>query len=314
MDPADVVAPFPRVLLVEDDEANRRRLRDILTAEGIAVVGEAADGASAARMAHDLQPDVVLMDLRMPVMGGLESTRVIKDGAPLIQVVVLTSYDGPLPSRSAEQAGAYAYLVKGCSAQLIRDVVFQAWKYKMGLEREHQLGEAAGWGTLFEDPPHRFGAAGARRRDRPAEEEGEAADGQDRVPVNPFRDEDPVGGQIPDEVPDDFVQRFGREARQEVRYRASRRYRWQRSLKGRSAVLRDREVWTVAIVVFGLSVFALSVLGALVYVVMLWPWLGLFIVTPLLVLLPFSLWAAGRIVARERRERDERGRMFTSGW
>src|SRR5947208_14899922 len=69
----------PRVLLVEDDQGNRRRIRDLLLSEGIEVVGEASNGAAGVQLAGEARPDVVLMDLRMPVMGGLEATREIKD-------------------------------------------------------------------------------------------------------------------------------------------------------------------------------------------------------------------------------------------
>ena len=138
----------PRVLLVEDDQGNRRRIREILANEGIDVVGEGSDGQAGIELTARLEPDVVLMDLRMPRMGGLEATREIKRALPLTQVIVLTSYDGPLPTRSAEQAGAYAYLVKGCQGDLMRDVIYQAWKYKLGLEQE-QVDQEGGLAQLF---------------------------------------------------------------------------------------------------------------------------------------------------------------------
>ena len=89
-------------------------------------------------MAQALDPDVVLMDLRMPRLGGFEATRMIKEEHPFTQVIILTAYEGPLPERSAEEAGAYAYLVKGCSVEFIRDVILQAWRYKAGLEARAQ--------------------------------------------------------------------------------------------------------------------------------------------------------------------------------
>jgi CheY-like chemotaxis protein len=124
----------PTVLIVEDAESERAVMRDLLEAEGIAVVAEAGDGAEAVDRAVQSRPDVVLMDLRMPAMGGIEATRLIKEALPSTQVIILTVYEGPLPERSAEEVGAYAYLVKGCSPSLIRDVILQARNYKTGLE------------------------------------------------------------------------------------------------------------------------------------------------------------------------------------
>ena len=126
----------PRVVLVEDDRESRALLRQVLDAEGIHVVGEAGDGAEGIELARTLHPDVVLMDLHMPGTGGIEATRAIKQEIPFIQVIVLTAYDGPLPTRSAHEVGAYAYLVKGCSAELTRDVITQAYWRRLALARE----------------------------------------------------------------------------------------------------------------------------------------------------------------------------------
>src|SRR6266705_1096215 len=212
VDPADAIAPWPRVLLVEDDQANRRRIRAILSEEGISVIGEASDGATGVRLARELGPDVILMDLRMPFMGGLEATRVIKEKLPNTQVIILTSYDGPLPSRSAEQAGAYAYLVKGCSAKLLREMIYQAWKYRVGLQRADEEQTADGLTSML------FGEDQSQASfDAAADPPG---------PLDPFASGNPLepAEPMPDQIPEDFVERFGREARQTVRYRTSRRY------------------------------------------------------------------------------------------
>ena len=124
----------PRVIVVDDDDGIRQALRDLLTEEGVEVLGEASDGQGAIEMARDLKPDVVLMDLRMPGLSGSEATSLIRGEQPHIQVIILSAYDDPALNKSAEEAGAYAYLVKGCSASLVRDVLFEAFKLKRGLD------------------------------------------------------------------------------------------------------------------------------------------------------------------------------------
>jgi CheY-like chemotaxis protein len=117
----------PTVLLVDDDAANLAVLQEALETEGITVIGGAVDGPTGVEMADRLRPDVVLMDLRMPGMDGFEATQAIRAKRPLTQVVVLTAYEDLL-TRSAEEVGAFAYLVKGCSSELMRDVILQAWR------------------------------------------------------------------------------------------------------------------------------------------------------------------------------------------
>ena len=124
----------PSVLLVDDEPKERGLLAELLSTEGVSVVGQGGDGLEGVELARALEPDVVLMDLRMPRLGGFEATRIIKNELPSTPVIILTAYEGPLPERSAEEIGAYAYLVKGCSVEFIRDMIVQAWRYKAGLE------------------------------------------------------------------------------------------------------------------------------------------------------------------------------------
>jgi len=119
------------VLVVEDDAAVRTLVRAVLEWDGFVVL-EAADGAAGVAQAKALEPDVVLMDLRMPVMDGVAATSAIKQALPVTQVLILTAYEEW--GSSARAAGAYAYLVKGTGPELLRDVVLQAWKLKVGLE------------------------------------------------------------------------------------------------------------------------------------------------------------------------------------
>lgn len=102
-----------RVLLVDDHPIVREGLRTLLSdAPGVAVVGEAADGASAVALAMDLHPDVVLMDLVMPTMDGIEATRRIAQVSAGSRVLVLTSFSEDQRVRDAIQAGAAGYLMK----------------------------------------------------------------------------------------------------------------------------------------------------------------------------------------------------------
>ena len=109
-----------RLLLADDHRMLRDSLRRSLEEHGFDVVGEAADGAEAVRMTQALRPDVVLMDVSMPALDGVEATRQIARVVPQSQVVMLTMHaDGDVMAR-AIQAGAVGYLVKDCS---IDDVV-----------------------------------------------------------------------------------------------------------------------------------------------------------------------------------------------
>jgi two-component system, NarL family, response regulator DegU len=104
-----------RLLLADDHRMLRDSLRRSLEESGFDVVGEAADGAEAVRLAQQLQPDVVLMDVSMPALDGVEATRQITRVVPSSQVVMLTMHaDGDVMAK-AIQAGAIGYLVKDCS-------------------------------------------------------------------------------------------------------------------------------------------------------------------------------------------------------
>ena len=116
----------PRLLVVDDHRLLRAALVDVLVQAGFEVVGEAADGADAVALAKELDPDVVLMDLRMPVLGGLDATRLIKDACPDIQVVLLTAFESPALQQQAQEAGCFAYLVKGSPPGTLRLVLHQA--------------------------------------------------------------------------------------------------------------------------------------------------------------------------------------------
>jgi DNA-binding NarL/FixJ family response regulator len=112
-----------RVLLADDHRMLREGLRRSLTEEGFDIVGEADNGEQAVRMAADLRPDVVLMDVSMPEMDGVEATRIIRatDGAP--QVIMLTMHADKEVLADAIRAGASGYLVKDCSTEEIGEAI-----------------------------------------------------------------------------------------------------------------------------------------------------------------------------------------------
>ncbi|MFI6853239.1 response regulator [Streptomyces sp. NPDC050416] len=104
----------PRVVIADDQELVRTGFRLILTARGINVVGEAADGAEAVKAVRRLRPDVVLMDIRMPTMDGLEAARRVLAQAPDCRVIMLTTFD--------LDSYVYAALAAGASGFLLKDV------------------------------------------------------------------------------------------------------------------------------------------------------------------------------------------------
>lgn len=105
-----------RVLVVEDDHLVSEMVRGTLEEVGYLVVGEAIDGREALEMVARLSPDVVLMDIKMPDMDGIEATRQIMEANP-VPVVALTAYENPELMREAVDAGLGAYLVKPSTAR-----------------------------------------------------------------------------------------------------------------------------------------------------------------------------------------------------
>jgi DNA-binding NarL/FixJ family response regulator len=113
-----------RVLVADDHPVFRRGLVGVLTEEpGVDVVAEAGDGDTAIRLASQLKPDVVLMDLHMAGSGGIAATRRLSDEAPEVAVLVLTMLDDEESVHAALHAGARGYLVKGTSGDRILQAV-----------------------------------------------------------------------------------------------------------------------------------------------------------------------------------------------
>lgn len=109
-----------RVMVVDDHPVVREGLRAMLCSDPeIQVVGEASDGSEAVELVEQLQPDVVLTDIRMPGMNGIEATQRIKEKRPSTVVIVLTMYDNEIYVIQALRAGAAGYLVKDSSRELL---------------------------------------------------------------------------------------------------------------------------------------------------------------------------------------------------
>ena len=113
-----------RVLVADDHELFRRGLTMVLEAEGdIVVVDQAGDGQAAVTKVGELAPDVVLMDVRMPHMDGLEATRQIRAAFPMTRIIVLTVSDEEDDLFDAVKAGANGYLLKEVSIEEVADSV-----------------------------------------------------------------------------------------------------------------------------------------------------------------------------------------------
>jgi DNA-binding NarL/FixJ family response regulator len=113
-----------RVLVVDDQALFRRGLQLVLGGvEGIDVVGEAGDGREAVDKARELVPDVVLMDVRMPVMDGIEATRRIRDEVPGTRILMLTMSDDEGDLYEAVKAGANGYLLKDVAVDEVTEAI-----------------------------------------------------------------------------------------------------------------------------------------------------------------------------------------------
>lgn len=113
-----------RLMIVDDVSQVRTDLRTLLgLVEGIEIVGEAKNGEEAITLTSRLIPDVILMDLEMPVMDGFEATRLIKSWLPTCRVIALTVHDYKKAKDKAIQYGFDGYLVKGISlAELLQEI------------------------------------------------------------------------------------------------------------------------------------------------------------------------------------------------
>ncbi|UBF25028.1 response regulator transcription factor [Kovacikia minuta CCNUW1] len=118
-----------RVLLVDDQSIIREGLGGLLQAKpDLEIVGEAENGQVAVEQALLLQPDVVLMDVRMPIMDGVAATRQLNQQAPKIQILVLTTFDDDQYVTQAMRYGARGYLLKDTSSDELADAIRAVYK------------------------------------------------------------------------------------------------------------------------------------------------------------------------------------------
>jgi two-component system, NarL family, response regulator DegU len=142
-----------RVILADDHRMLREGLRRSLEEHGLEVLAEASDGAEAVRLAQELSPDVVLMDLSMPVLDGIAATRLVRQRAPETQVVILTMHSDDESVARAIRAGAAGYLVKDCSTAEVVDTIEKVASGEVVLSPElaaSMLEESAGQPVISE--------------------------------------------------------------------------------------------------------------------------------------------------------------------
>jgi len=137
-----LVPAVPRVLIVDDDASIRLMLHDLLDDCGLDVVGLASDGLEALDLIDRLLPDIVVLDVRMPGMGGIDLARRLRGTAPSIRVVLFTAFDDPAVRLRAAEAGVFATVIKGQHPGRLMQAIREAW-ISGGL-LDHQPGAAGG--------------------------------------------------------------------------------------------------------------------------------------------------------------------------
>ena len=116
-----------RLVVADDDDMLRDMLSGLLGDLGYDVLAAVADGAAAVQACVEQNPDVALLDHRMPVLTGIEAARQLHQHLPMLPIVILSAYDDAALQRAARDAGATKYLVKGCTAAQIAEAIEAAF-------------------------------------------------------------------------------------------------------------------------------------------------------------------------------------------
>jgi len=118
-----------QILIADDHGVLRAGLRTLLNAEpNLEVIGEASDGNDVLRLASELHPDIVLLDISMPGPGGIEVTRRLKEALPELRVLILTAHEDESLLREAVQAGAAGYIIKRAVESELINAIHSVWR------------------------------------------------------------------------------------------------------------------------------------------------------------------------------------------
>ncbi len=118
-----------RVIIADDETIQRMDLKDVLTKQGYLVVGEAGDGLSAVNLAREIRPDLVIMDIRMPDMDGIEVLKKIREERPEIEVIIITGYQTVDTAVKSIKLGAFDYIEKPFTPDVLIFAVSKAMEH-----------------------------------------------------------------------------------------------------------------------------------------------------------------------------------------